>query len=622
MRRMVRALTLVVVLWAPGAAAQETRKLEPVVVTATKVETPAERIGAAVTVITDGEITTYNHDRLEEVLRPVPGVEIQRSGSAGKTTSIKIRGAGSQQVQVLVDGMRMNSPTLGGTDLSELTLDAVDRIEIVRGPQSTLYGADAIGGVVNVITRKGQGPIHGSVWAAGGSYRTFREQANVQGAFRGFNFNVSGSRFDTGGQFDNDDAEQTSVSGRVGYDFPWKGELSLTGRYAKLNLDLPIFSTPPTVFDPNSQNQLETELYTVAYTQKVVPWWEVTARVGQWWNASGFQNTPPPDTITTISQTDARRLEAELLNTVQVTRWNTLTVGLEYRNEHGRNTTLGTFPSKFSMTLTTLSFFVQDEVSIMERLFLAGGIRHDDNDVFGASLTGRASAALVVKETGTRLRFAWGQGFRAPTINDLAFPGFGNADLRPERSESYEIGVDQTFWKERVRLGGTYFHTSFRDLIQFVFNPADFTFLPFNVGRALVQGLEAYLEADLLRWLTAYVNYTYTDPRDLSGGTDLRRMARHRWNTGVTASPLERLTLFAQATVVSSQLESTSAGRNPGYHRIDVGGTYRLVGRHGALEGLDLTLRIENLTNERYDEVLGIRALGFNALAGLRAFVR
>ena len=234
--------------------------------------------------ITGEELRTYNYDRVEEALRTVPGVEIQRSGTPGKTTNIRIRGADPNQVQVLVDGLRVKSPTLGSADLSEISLDAIERIEIVRGPQSTLYGADAIGGVVNIITKKGQGPVRGSTWVEGGSYNTFRESANVQGGLGRFNFNLSGSRLDTGGQFPNDDSEQTSVAGRIGYDFPWKGELSLTGRYTRLDLDLPINQTfPRVILDPNAQSQTEAYLANLAYTQDVLAWWHLKARYGQWW---------------------------------------------------------------------------------------------------------------------------------------------------------------------------------------------------------------------------------------------------------------------------------------------------------------------------------------------------
>jgi vitamin B12 transporter len=625
---MVRVIGCIVVLLtalACLASAQELKeevqKVEPVVVTATKVETPAERIGASVTVVTEEEIRNFNYTRIEEALRAVPGVDIQRAGSPGKATTLRIRGAGGQQVQVLVDGMRVSSPTLGAADLAELTLDAVDRIEVLRGPQSTLYGANAIGGVVNIITKKGQGPPKGAVWAEAGNYQTFRESANTQGAFGPFNFNLSVTRFDTAGQFDNDRAGQTSIGGRIGYDFPWKGELSVTGRYEKLNLELPISSTfPTTVFDPNSRNDLETWLYNAAYTQKIFDWWHLRARFGQWSNFSDFKDSPPPADDSVIrSRINADRLEGELLNTFDIGPWTSLTVGVEERYETGKNRTSGDFPSQFSEELNTVSLFGQGEIRLFDRLFLGGGVRWENSDTFEDSVTGRVSAAFVIRETGSKLRFAWGQGFRAPTINDLFFPGFGNTDLAPEKSEGWEIGVDQKFWGDRVRAGATYFNTHFTNLIQFNFDPGTGLFRPENVGRARTEGVEVYLEVDPLPWLTLYGNYTYLDARDITAGTELRRVPRNSWATGLEVTPHERVRLFVQAKVVSSQLESTFAGRNPGYYRLDVGGTFRILGKVGYLGGLDLTARIDNVTDQRYDEVQGFPALGINALVGLRA---
>jgi vitamin B12 transporter len=601
----------------PARVTAEVKETDPVVVTATKVETPQSRLGAAVTVIGEEEVRTYHYTTVDEALRHVPGVEIQRSGSLGKTTSLRIRGAGPQQVIVLVDGMRVKSPTLGLTELSELVLEAIDRIEVVRGPQSTLYGADAIGGVVNIITKKGQGPPQGSVWVEGGSYETVRERANVQGSLHGFNYNLSAFRYDTRGQFDNDDSDLTTFIGRIGYDFPWKGELSVSGRYAKQHLDLPIFSTTPrTVFDPNSQSRSETYFYNLQYRQPLVEWWDVRLRYAQWWNNAGFINVPPPGSFSTISQIDTRRQEAEVLTTFRMGAWNTLTLGYENRAEQGRNR------HTFREALETNSAFFEDQVSLFDRLFLTGGVRHESNSAFGDSLTPRVGVALLIKEIGTRLRATWGKGFRAPTINDLFFPGFGNPNLQPEHSESYDAGFDQKLWKDRVRFGSTFFHNRFSNLIQVVFDPVTFFAAPFNVGRAVTEGVETYVEVEPLDWLLLWANHTWTRTKDLVTGLPLRRFAENQWNAGVTATPIERLTLFVEAHVTGKQLESPSVGRNPGYHRIDLGGTFRLLGRIGKMDRLDLTARIDNVTDNRYDEVFGFRALGFNALVGLRAFFR
>jgi vitamin B12 transporter len=600
---------------------QEPYRMEPVVVTATMAPTPREQLPTAVTVITGDDITRKNYDRMEDVFRDVPGVQVQTSGSPGKATTLSIRGGGSQRALVLVDGMRTASPTLGATDIAEIPIDAIDRIEIVRGPQSTLYGADAITGVVNIITKKGQGAPSASLWAEGGNYGTAREQVNVQGALGGFNWNVTGSQFNTAGNLPHDDSSQTAFSGRVGYDFPWKGELSLTGRYSNLDLELPIFSTPPTVLDPNSTNRIETGLYKLAYTQPISAWWSVTASVGQWFNTDQFRNSPPPGTDTTNSRTSTSRVQGDLLSTFTAPKWNTLSLGWEYRSESGTNATQGTFPSAFSETLDTLAFFGQDELSLFDRVYLGGGLRWENNNVFGSSLTGRASAALVVDETGSKLRFAWGQGFRAPTINDLFFPGFSNPDLKPEQSTSWEVGADQRLWQDHIRVGATYFHQRFTDLIQFVFDPTTFLFEPQNVGTARVQGVEAYASFDPAPWIGFYANYTYLDAKDLDTGQPLARVPKNAANAGVTVRPWRRLTLFMQANVVSSQLESEFAGRNPGFYRIDAGGTYLVMGQRGRLNRLELTLRIQNLTNHTYDEVLGFPAPGINALVGLRAYL-
>ena len=620
MARKSLLLLITVLLFAVDAAAQAPtpRHMDPVVVTATKVETPQGRLGASVTVITGDEIEEKNYPTVEEALRRVPGVDIQRSGGLGKTTAIRIRGAGAQQVQVMVDGLRVKSPTLGVTELSDLSIDAIERIEVVRGPQSTLHGADAIGGVVNIITKKGQGPPRGTVQVEAGTFETYREQATLSGSWKRFSYSISGSHYDTRGYLKNDDATQSAAAARFDYDFPWEGTLSLKGRYINNRTDLPVFSTlPVTVFDPNSQQQSETWLYNITYDQKIFAWWDTHLRYGQWFNRAGFQNVPPPGAFTTISQVNTERREAEWLNNFHMGKWNTLTLGVEHRDELGKNR--GTFRKE----INTKSLFAQDELRLFDRVILGGGVRHEENDTFGEALTGRASFAVLVPETGTKVRGAWGEGFRAPSINDLFFPGFGNPQLAPEESISWEVGVDQRLWNDRVRFGATYFKNEFDNLIQIVNIPGTFLFQPVNVGRAETEGVEVYVEADLVDWLTLYANYTYTRTEDLDTLKPLRRFPHNRYAAGAVFTR-DKLRLFVEALVVSEQFESPVNARsyNPGHHRLDFGGSYQLWGRAGIMERAELIARFNNITDERYDEVLGFPAPGFNCLIGLRVAFR
>jgi vitamin B12 transporter len=626
---------LVMLTSAATVGAQEVKRLEPVVVTATKIETPQEELGAAVTVITEDDLRTSNQNQLADVLRQVPGVDIQRFGGPGKLAQITIRGAKPTQVQVLVDGMRVKDPSGGSFDFSEFSLDAIDRIEIVRGPQSGLYGADAIGGVVNIITKKGQGAPQGVASFEGGSWDTFRETIGVQGAIERFNFNVSASKYDSRGQirtFDNDDATQKAIGWRLGYDFPWKGELSFSGRYARTDIDRPIGDTASLDKDPNAQQQTEAGLFNLAYDQSILGWWKLHGRYGEWSRDLGGQNPPPPAADLNVailtSQTHERRREFELVNAFTPVPWNTLTIGAEHRQEWGRTRSVfGTFffPSgfqRFSKQITTTSLFAQDQFRIFERLFITGSLRWENSDEFEESLTPRAAAAFVVKEIGTKLRTSWGKGFRAPTINELLFPGFANPGLEPEKAESWDVGFDQKLWRNRARLGFTYFENDFKDLIQTRCSTATGAFIcqPENVGRARTNGAEVYGELEPLDWLLLYATYTYTNTEDTKAHRQLLGFPHHLWNTGITLTPFERLSLFAQAHTSSSY--KSFADNNPGYYRIDTGGTYRLLGRTAFMERLDFTARVDNVTDNTYTEVPGFPARGFTALVGLKAYFR
>ncbi len=302
------------------------------------------------------------------------------------------------------------------------------------------------------------------------------------------------------------------------------------------------------------------------------------------------------------------------MNSFFLGKWSTSTVGLEYRREEGEN------KGVFHTATETSSAFFEQQVRFFERLFITGGFRVEDNSVFGTNTTGRGSVAFVIKETGTRLHGSAGMGFRAPTFNDLFFPDFGNPNLQPEKSLSYDAGVDQNLWKDRIRLGLTYFQINFSNLITCCVPLPTAPFGgPINVGRARSAGIEFFSEVDLLPNLVASLNYTYTDSENLATDRPLPREPRHRWNIGLTWEPISRLSLFTQVHVVSEQFEPFGEVYNSGYTRVDVGGTWRILERMGWLQKLEMTARISNLLNEGYAEVRGFPAPGINALVGLRA---
>jgi len=606
-----------------GGIAPERRTSDPVVITANKVDTPVSETGAAVTVITENDFKTYHYATVGDALRSVPGVDIRRSGSLGKTTSISIRGASPNQVQVLLDGVRVKSPTLGQAELADISPDLIERIEVVRGPQSTLYGADAIGGVVNIITKKGRGaPFSATLEEQVGNYGTWVNRASASGQWKILDYSIAGSYAESNGQFKNDNSDQKALSGRLGLTLPFNSTLAFIARWNKTDSDLPVkficcgpLAVQPFI-DVNQQQQSETLTLTLEGRTRPVEWWESRGRISYFENSQGFQDPVDPGyafDFPFFAQINVQRREAEWINAFHIGKWSTSTVGLEYIHEEGENK--GTFKSRTH----TQSVFFEQQLRFFQRLFITGGVRVDDHSAFGTQVTERGSVAFMIRETGTRLRGGAGTGFRAPTLNDLFFPNFSNPSLKPETSFSWEAGLDQTFWGERIRLGLTYFYNKFEDLIRFVpINTFPFV-AAINVARARTEGVEASGEIDILRNLVGTVNYTYTDSEDLSTDRWLIREPQHRWNFGLTWEPIRRLSLFTQVHVITRQFESATAGYNRGHARVDIGGTFRALDRYGWLQSLDLTLRVNNLFNEGYAEVRGFPALGTNFLFGARA---
>ena len=623
MRQLITTVMIAMLTAAAPAAAQETKKVDPVVVTATTVETLAEQLGVALSVIPGEDFKTYQYSTIDDAFRNIPGVTVTQQGSYGKLSTLSIRGANANQVLILVDGVRVSSPTLGQTDLSDISPDLIERIEVIRGGQSTLYGADAIGGVVNIITKKGTGPFAATLENMGGNYDTLRNRLSIGGTYKIFNYSLSGSHLESNGQFQNDNANINAVSGRIGVSLPFDSSLSFVYRYNKTDTGVPVKSVfpPPQpivpIINPNAKQQTETTVMSLEGKTRPVEWWESRARISRYTNNQGFQDPVDPGfdfDVPFRSQVDVVRREAEWLNSFFIGKWSTTTLGFGYRHEEGDNK--GVFRTARSVP----SVMFEEQLRFLDRLFITGGFRIEDDSVFGQATTGQGSVAFVIKETGTRLRGSAGTGFRAPTFNDLFFPDFGNPDLVPERSQTWDAGFDQSLWQNRVRLTFTWFATHFTDAITccVVLPTAPFGG-PVNAGKARSKGVESSAEVDILPSLVASFTYTYTDTDNLQTNRPLARIPRHSGSAGLTWEPIPRLSLFTQVYVVGSQFDSYGDVYNSGHTRVDAGGTYRLLNQLGWLQRLELVARAQNILNEQYAEVRGFPALGANFLIGLRA---
>src|SRR5262249_9879814 len=306
----------------------------------------------------------------------------------------------------------------------DVALSQIERIEIVRGPQSTLYGADAIGGVVHIITKRGEGPFSAFASSEVGNYDTLRERAGFSGSYKIFDYSLGVSWLESNGQFRNEGSEQRAASARVGVALPADGHIGLAVRYNRTKTDLPFDLATPTPFspffvlDPDARQQSETMTLSLQWDQKPVEWFETHARVSGFWNQQGFQDPATSadaaipfnsDTSDFRSQINTNRREAELLGAFHAGKWNTLTVGVEHVVEFGRNRSsdaaLG--PSSFAKELDNFAYFFQNELRLFDRLILSAGRRHDDHSTFGGATTHRAGLVVLVPETATRVRGSW-----------------------------------------------------------------------------------------------------------------------------------------------------------------------------------------------------------------------
>ena len=594
----------------PAEAEEETAPpstlSEEIFVTATRVEASRETLGSSTTAIESAEIEATRRTALLEVLRNVPGLEITQSGGPGTVASAFLRGASPGQTLILVDGVRANSVTSGGTDLSGFRVDNVERIEIVRGPQSTLYGSEAIGGVINIITRRGE-PGHrigldlqagdngfwsGSPFASGGSGRWDYSLAAAYEQTDG----ISGAS-ERAGNTEDDAYENLAAAGRLGLAVLGDGRVDLNVRafQSSIELDGFEFGVGP-VDDLNYVQDRDVLFATLGIDKPVTRRWNQSLRLSL--HEDDFTGEDP-DTVFNNFDIDNRAHEIDAQSDFLLTDSQTLTFGFAYEEREGKSA------ADFDEQIDISSFYLQHQWSWNDRVFLTGGVRNDDHSRFGSETTYRLTAA-VFAGAATRLHGSYGTGFRAPSLNELFFPNFGNPVLRPETSRGFDLGVEQKLFGNRATIDVTWFDNHFEDLIGFDFA----TFLANNIAEAETRGVEVLVDVDPSPRFDITASYTHTDSENLTTGRQLPRRPKNRGSLLLACRPTEAWTGTVSLVVVEDRIDSDAAPLDD-YERVDLSLSYRVK------EWLTPYVRMENLLDEDYEEIRGFTSPGITPVLGL-----
>jgi vitamin B12 transporter len=606
---------------------QEEAEAEAVIVSATRTDIPLDQSPASVSVIDSQDIDAKQIERVSDALREVPGLNVVQTGTPGQLTSVFMRGLPSEDMQVLLDGIPINQGLAGQFDFANLTTDDVGRIEVARGPQSTIYGPRALAGVVQIFTKQGNGPPGITLSSEGGSYDTFRESLESDGKIGQFDYSIGASRIDTDNARPNNQYRNTAGIADVGWspNPPSPGTGSAVASEQLRIGSLFVYSlsdtgNPNTIFDPKPVDHFLTEKWFIAP--------HVDLRVGDWWEHKFIfdydqerqVNNPNQDGFVGPTRALFKRATVDYQNDLKPASWLTLTSGFFYsRVDAGQqrpfvSQAFGPQPTFISDHTQEVAGFLQAKVDIDNFIFVAGG-RLDNFNQFGDVWTYRFAGSYKIDKTNTTLHSSVATGFSPPSSQDKIF-GM-NFGLRPEKDLGWDIGIEQRLWENRVRVGATYFHNDLSNVIGF-----NGQFQTLNLGAAETQGLEIELHAQPIADLTFTASYTYLDAEktssaDISQPQGARLPRRPRNEVYVSGSYLwwKKLRTTIAAKFVNAREEINFGGPNfdiEDYSFVNVAAEYE-INPHMSIFG-----RIDNLTNEHYAEVFGFPALGMAAYGGVK----
>lgn len=600
-----------------------------VAVSPTGVTESVDKIASSVTVITSKEIEAQQRRTLPDVLRSVPGLNIVQTGGPGGQTSVFMRGTNSNHVKVLIDGIDVSDPSNPNRsyDFAHMLANDIDRVEVLRGPQSGLYGADALGGVIVIYTKKGEGPPKATGMVEGGSFGTFNQAASVRGSTGNFNYSFNVSHFSAndipvtppnpappGGRRFGNQYENWSYSTKLGVDVTNDFALNFVARYVDTSLDFTNDSFDFATFTSlprDYQSRTETGQF---WTRGEAVWQAFDDRVTSYFgiNYADLQNDQfagPGPAQTAFN--DGERVKFDWRTVAEISKAYTVIVGAEHQEERLVTS------SPLTAEEWNRGAFAELQSEPFNNFFLVSNVRYDDNENFGGHTTWRVAPAYVFDATDTKIKGSLGTAFKAPTLSqrfqDFPPSFFGNPNLRPEESFGYDVGFEQAVFDGRAQFGAVYFDNDITDLIV---SNSTFTSVE-NVGKAKTNGVEAFASADLADNIRVRVDYTYTEATNEITNTRLLRRPRNKAAVSAGWTPFEPLLLTGSIIFIDETLDVDRSTfvqgiTLPSFTIVNVAADYKLN------ETMNLFGRIDNLFDEDYENPDGFLGTGFAAYAGIR----
>ncbi|MFC5069702.1 TonB-dependent receptor plug domain-containing protein [Flaviflagellibacter deserti] len=594
-------------------------ELEPIVVTANRTDTPAKEVGSAVTVITREELEQKQIRLVSDALRSMPGVAVNRVGPAGGLTQVRIRGSEGNQTLVLIDGMEVNDPA-GGSEFNfaHLLAQDIDRIEVLRGPQSALYGSDAIGGVINIITRRGDGPPRGSVFVEAGSRGTVEGGGSISGSTDRVDYLIGGVGLRTDGfsaasewrgNTEKDGYDNGTVFGKFGFQATDNLRFDVVGRAVDYYSEGDDEAFGSGAYD--FKNDVDgDEFYGRAQAKLDLfegRWQQIVGALRTGHSYDYLYDSFPP------TKFDGLKTKFDYQSNVFAETGelsHTFTFAADHEKDEA--TTESSF-SSFDKSLEQTGLVGEYKLGAWDQFFVTGSVRHDFNDGFEDATTFRITSAYIVEQTGTKLRASYGTGVKNPTLFELygQTPTFiPNPNLKPEGAKGWDVGFDQPVFGNDLVVNVTYFDQRIDDLIQL--QGLTVVNLP---GESKIHGVEFGLSATPIDNLTLRASYTWLQGEDAQGVELIRRPSNS------ASFDANYAFLDGRANVNLGVVYNGTQDDLPFWRPVVELDDFVLVNLRGGYkidEHTEVYARVENLLDEEYEEVYTFGGTGRTAIAGVR----